>query len=347
MRDNLLIAILLPVVAAVLSAWLTQIFCHPTAPFQTLDHPNERSLHDRPTPRSGGLAIVAAVFLTGLAGAVAYRAPLQLLWIGLGALAVAVVSFLDDRMGLSPLYRLSVHAATAGLLVYAGVGLSTLALPGFVWPLSAPAGAALSFLFVVWMVNLYNFMDGMDGFAGGMAVIGFGTLALLGWLAGSELFAALNAVVAAAAAGFLAFNFPPARIFMGDVGSSTLGLLAAAFSLWGARDGVFPFWIPLLVFSPFIADATVTLIRRLLRGEKIWQAHKTHYYQRLVRLGWGHRKTVLWEYVIMLACALSALWAVSQSVTAQWLVIAGWAVVYVSIAWYVSRLERATGRPDQ
>ncbi len=346
MQDDLLIIILLSVTAVVLSTWLTRLFCHPAARFQILDHPNERSLHERPTPRSGGLAIVAAVFLAGLAGAVAYRAPLQLLWIGLGALAVVVVSFLDDRMDLSPLYRLSVHAAAAGLLVYAGVGLSTLALPGFVWPLSAPAGAALSFLFVVWMVNLYNFMDGMDGFAGGMAVIGFGTLALLGWLAGSELFAALNAIVAAAAAGFLVFNFPPARIFMGDVGSSTLGLLAAAFSLWGAREGVFPFWVAVLVFSPFIVDATVTLARRLYRGEKIWQAHKTHYYQRLVQLGWGHRKTVLWEYVIMLACALSALWVVSQSDVVQWLVIAGWTILYTGFAWFVSRLERATGRPD-
>ena len=94
---------------------------------------------------------------------------------------------------------------------------------------------------------------------------------------------------------------------MGDVGSSTLGLLAAAFSLWGARDGVFPFWVAILVFSPFIADASVTLVRRLLRGEKIWQAHKTHYYQKLVQAGWGHRKTVLVEYAIMIGCGITAL----------------------------------------
>ncbi len=133
---------------------------------------------------------------------------------------------------------------------------------------------------------------------------------------------------------------------MGDIGSSTLGLLAATLSLWGARDGVFPVWIAVLVFSPFIVDATVTLFRRLLRHEKIWQAHKIHYYQRLVQLGWGHRRTVLWEYVIMLACALTALWTVSQSAATQWLAITGWVIVYTGFAWFVSQLERAAGSSD-
>lgn len=95
----------------------------------------------------------------------------------------------------------------------------------------------------------------------------------------------ISLIIAAAFAGFLIFNFPPARIFMGDTGSSTLGLLAATLSLWGARDGVFPVWIAVLVFSPFIVDATVTLFWRLLRHEKIWQAHKAHYYQQLVQTG--------------------------------------------------------------
>jgi UDP-N-acetylmuramyl pentapeptide phosphotransferase/UDP-N-acetylglucosamine-1-phosphate transferase len=181
----------------------------------------------------------------------------------------------------------------------------------------------------------------MDGFAGGMAVCGFGAFAIMGWIAGHNLFLAVNLIIASASAGFLVFNFPPARIFMGDTGSSTLGLLAAAFSLWGARDGVFPFWVAILIFSPFIADASVTLARRVFRGEKIWQAHKTHYYQKLVQAGWGHRKTVLIEYAIMMGCGISAL--LSQYITSMWqtIMLAGWVLFYVVffswISWYSSR----------
>jgi UDP-N-acetylmuramyl pentapeptide phosphotransferase/UDP-N-acetylglucosamine-1-phosphate transferase len=129
---------------------------------------------------------------------------------------------------------------------------------------------------------------------------------------------------------------------MGDVGSSTLGFLAAALSIWGARDGVFPHWVAVLVFSPFVVDATVTLFRRVVQGERIWQAHRTHYYQRLVRLGWGHRKTLLWEYLLMLSSAGSALWAVSLPPAGQWALILVWAFVYTGLAVLVSRLEQTS-----
>ena len=115
---------------------------------------------------------------------------------------------------------------------------------------------------------------------------------------------------------------------MGDTGSSLLGLLAGGLSMWGAREGVFPFWVALLVFSPFIVDATVTLLRRLGRGERVWQAHKSHYYQRLVQSGWGHRKTVLYEYVLMLACGLSALLAQQLNLQGQVALILFWCLVY-------------------
>jgi UDP-N-acetylmuramyl pentapeptide phosphotransferase/UDP-N-acetylglucosamine-1-phosphate transferase len=188
------------------------------------------------------------------------------------------------------------------------------------------------------MINLYNFMDGMDGFAGGMAVIGFSTLA---WLGRADAgFAAVCLTVAAASAGFLIHNFPPAKIFLGDTGSTTLGFLAAACSLWGSKADLFPFWVALLVFSPFIVDATVTLLRRLLRGEKVWEAHRKHYYQRLVLLGWGHRRTVLVEYALMLACAGSAELAIHLSPAGQATLAAGWLLIYGLLMWGVGRLER-------
>jgi len=185
-------------------------------------------------------------------------------------------------------------------------------------------------------------MDGMDGFAGGMAVIGFTSFAILGWQAGNALFTQISLLIAGAAAGFLWFNLPPARIFLGDTGSSVLGLLAAALSLWGNRDGLFPLWAAGLIFSPFIVDATVTLLRRTLRGEKIWLPHKTHYYQRLVQLGWGHRKTVLLEYCLMLACSLSALLAEYLSTGWQVGLLVTWILIYSALMVRVKRLEQQT-----
>jgi len=127
---------------------------------------------------------------------------------------------------------------------------------------------------------------------------------------------------------------------MGDVGSATLGLLAAAFSLWGIQLGLFSWWYPLLVFSPFVVDATVTLVRRLLNRERIWEAHRSHYYQRLVQLGWGHKKTVLAEYLIMLLAGASALAALQiNSPVATGVVLAGWGCIYLLIATSVHRFE--------
>jgi len=130
---------------------------------------------------------------------------------------------------------------------------------------------------------------------------------------------------------------------MGDTGSSSLGLLAAAFSLWGARENVFPFWAALITFSPFIVDATITLLCRMLRGEKFWQPHKTHHYQRLVGLGWSHRKTALWGYALMAACAVSAACGRSASPAIQWAIIGVWIAAYALIAVTVRRLEARAG----
>ncbi len=331
---------LLVVACFAISAGLTRQFCDPRSRFHILDHPNDRSLHTRPTPRSGGVAILTAVAAGMLSLSWQFRDLSRVAWIGSGMLLVAGVSFMDDRRSLSVTGRLFAHVLAAVLLLPGGLALNRLSVFGITWNLPLWLGAGISVLCTVWMVNLYNFMDGMDGFAGGMAVIGFGGFAVFGWLAGNDLFLGASLVIAAAAAGFLAYNFPPARIFMGDVGSSTLGFLAAALALWGAHDGVFPIWTALLVFSPFVADATVTLLVRLVRGERIWQAHKAHYYQRLVQLGWGHRRTVLWEYVLMLACVASALWMRSRAPVVQGAVLVAWDVAYSGLIIFVHLVER-------
>ncbi len=339
MGNTFLMILAITAVAFSVAALLTRVFSTPESWLSILDHPNERSLHLQPTPRTGGVAILAGFFSAIPVWLLATGGANMVAWLIAGSGVIATVSFLDDWRGLPVVVRLFGHVVGASLVVL-GAGLTLpFLLPGMsvTWPVWLIFG--MSILFLVWMVNLYNFMDGMDGFAAGMALIGFGTFALLGLLGGNHPFAILSLAIAAAAAGFLLFNFPPARIFMGDTGSASLGLLAGGFTLWGVRDGVFPFWAAVLVFSPFIVDASATLARRLFRGERIWQAHKSHYYQRLVQSGWGHKKTVLYEYVLMMACGLSALLA--QHLDFQWQValIIFWCLVYSLLMIGIHRTE--------
>ena len=255
------------------------------------DRPNARSLHAHAVPRSGGIGIALGVGVASLSASGFGLASL----LGL-VLLLAMVSLLDDARGLPILLRLAMQlvAALAFLWLYAPLAWGVVA-----W--------AVSVLALIWMTNLYNFMDGADGLAGGMAMIGFGTYGLAAWLADDMGIALLALALAAAALGFLRFNFHPAKVFMGDVGSIPLGFLAAALGLLGYWRGLWAWPFPLLVFSPFIVDASITLLRRLLRGEQVWQAHREHYYQRLIRSGLGHRATALWSYGLMALCAAAAL----------------------------------------
>ncbi len=286
------------------SAALTAALARSRARFWPRDTPTERSLHALPTPRTGGLAI-----LGGLAAALpAGPAPdATLVWTGAAALVLAIVSLADDRSGLPVGVRLAVHAITASALVWgAGLTLARVTLP-FGGNVSLGAlGGPLTVLGLVWMTNLYNFMDGMDGFAGSMTLVGFGTLAALLFRGGDGAAAFVALGVAAAAAGFLPFNAPPARIFMGDVGAVPIGFLAGALTLHGAVLGALDPAAAALAFAPFILDATWTLLRRAARGERVWRAHRSHAYQRLVLSGLGHAGTLRLEVGLMLAAAAAA-----------------------------------------
>ena len=302
------------VLAIVLWAWSDRV----------LDHPNERSLHQRPVPRMGGIGIAA-----GIAASAPFVSPVEWWPLWLGACLLVGISFLDDIVGLQIIGRLLVHFVAAG-----GVAVALL--------LDRTGGVLvlLAIVAIVWMTNLYNFMDGMDGLAGGMALFGFGFYALAGVLSGPLPFAVANAAIAAAAAAFLLFNFHPARIFMGDAGSTLFGFLAACLGFVGWHQGIWTLWFPGMVFSPFIVDATVTLARRLLRREKVWRPHREHYYQRLVLSGWGHRRTVLAEYGVMALCGGFAL--LYQYASEEWrLVILGfWGTLFLSLAFAVKEVEQ-------
>jgi len=301
-----------PLLSALVTLVLTFILMTGKTGAIVRDIPNERSLHNKPVPRVGGIALMAGA-LSGWALLIPFLA----WWIVLPAAGLFVLSLLDDVRSLSPQTRLTGHFFAA-LLALSGAGIPLL------WFVPV-------LLFIVWMTNLYNFMDGADGLAGGMALFGFGSYGIGAWLAGNEMFALLNFSVAAAALGFLVFNFHPARVFMGDAGSIPLGFLAAVFGILGWQAGYWPFWFPLLVFSPFAVDATVTLLRRARRGEKLSQAHRSHYYQRLVQMGWGHRNTALAEYALMLLAGVSALWGMGLAHTGQGCLLLGWGIVYLAL----------------
>ena len=285
--------------ALIISVLAVRLFSGSYAARLAMDMPNQRSLHTAPIPRTGGLGVATGVACGWALAGAALPVPV---WAG--AAALILVSFLDDRYGLPAAARFLAHGVIAGWLVL------TLGVDG--------GWAVVAVLLMVWTTNLYNFMDGADGLAGGMAVSGFGVYALVFANQGEVGLGVASAVVAVAALGFLLFNFPPARVFMGDAGSIPLGFLAAAFGLLGIVRQVWPVWFPLLVFAPFVLDATATLTRRGLRGEKVWQAHKQHYYQRLIRMGWSHRRTALVEYGLMLTSGAVAVLMLKMAATAAY-----------------------------
>ncbi len=283
-----------------------------------MDTPNHRSLHQTPIPRIGGLGLIPGI-LAGGALTASMNIPMLT-----SVFVLAVVSYLDDRNGLPVIVRFGTHLLVAALWVVAWEGVS-------VWSMMC-----LAVLGIGWMINLYNFMDGSDGLAGGMAVFGFAAYGLAAGLCGQLSLAAFAFALVGAALGFLLFNFHPARVFLGDAGAIPLGFLAAVIGLTGWQSGAWALWFPVLVFSPFIVDATVTIVRRALRGERVWQAHREHYYQRLIRMGWwGHRRTAFAEYGLMLAVGGSGVIALGQAMNVQLLVLTLWGVFYLAAMFWI------------
>lgn len=295
--DAVYFHILILAITALISAFSCRLLLWDRLRQRFLDHPNQRSLHSDPVPRSGGIAINAsfalAAFMLGISGVNLPPVPFWLAWI-----AIVGVSLCDDLRPVPVAVRLFVQFLSVGVLfVWLGPAIFEHWLP-----------AVLAGLVLVWFTNLFNFMDGMDGLAGLMAVSGAAVLGVAGILSGNVAYALLLFAIVAAVAGFLVFNSPPARLFMGDAGSVALGFLLGSLSLAGIADGVFDWYVPLLVFLPFIFDASWTLVSRLTRGHRPWEAHRQHFYQRLVIAGWPVRRVLVLEFAIMLVFQGLALW---------------------------------------
>lgn len=258
-----------------------------------IDIPNARSSHSVPTPRGGGVAIVLAftlaLFMLLLAGLMTF--PVFLAIAGSGAL-IAIIGFMDDHGHIAARWRLLGHfAAAIGLLFWIG-GLPAIELFGHAFDLGW-FGHVLAALYLVWLLNLYNFMDGIDGIASVEAIcVCLGACSLY-WVSGVEDLIWAPLLLAAAVAGFLFWNFPPAKIFMGDAGSGFLGIVLAGLSLQAAWVSADLLWGWLILLGVFVVDATFTLFRRLLRGDKVHEAHRSHAYQYASRRFGSHLKVTI------------------------------------------------------
>lgn len=313
----------------VLSALLTGAVRSYALRKQMLDVPNDRSSHTVPTPRGGGAGIVGA-FLLGLPVAV-YLGLLTVAdasVLAIPGLGVAAIGFADDHGHIAARWRLLGHFIAAGL------GLALLAN----WPMVPLYGSVyLSGLWLgvplvvglVWLLNLYNFMDGIDGIAGVQAVTVCLGLAWLSYLYATPADVTLALLLAAASAGFLCWNLPPAKIFMGDAGSGFLGLVIGLLWLKIASHAPHVFWAGLVLMGVFVVDATWTLVVRLRRGEKVYEAHRSHAYQHAAQR-WGHGKVTAAVAVINLGWLLPVGWEISSG-TATFAAWQGMLLAYAPI----------------
>lgn len=298
--SGVLIAVLVFVAAFVLT-WLLRRYALASS---LMDIPNERSSHSVPTPRGGGVAIVLSFLAVMLfMGFIEWLSwPFVTAIVGAGA-AVAILGFLDDHGHIAARWRLLGHFSAAAWALYWLGGLPSLVVFGYSFDLGL-VGHILAAVYIVWLLNLYNFMDGIDGIASVEAICVCIGGALLYALLGSSALALAPLLLAAAVAGFLCWNFPPARIFMGDAGSGFLGLILAVLSLQAAWFKAELLWSWAILLGVFVVDATLTLLRRLLRGDKVYEAHRSHAYQYASRQFAGHRPVTLFVMVINLVWLL-------------------------------------------
>jgi len=280
-----------------------------------LDIPNERSSHTKVTPRGGGLGVVIGI-LVGSIVAFSLGMPVPNITFYLGFILMAITSFMDDRKSLPVYIRLSAHLIAMGMTIYYTGGLKTLPFPA---PLNIELGwfgYIVSGIWIISVINFFNFLDGIDGFSGSQAMVAGIAICSILWLDAS---ATTAICIAFAAFGFLLFNWHPAKIFMGDVGSVSLGFAFATLPFYTTNAKVEEAVYSTAIFLWFfLADGAFTLIRRALNKEKVWEAHRTHLYQRLNKSGWKHDKIVSLVMTLAIVLILIQVYLFRQGYPLTW-----------------------------
>jgi glycosyltransferase WbpL len=315
------------------SSALTRLVLRYTISENIMDVPNPRSMHRTPIPRGGGIAIVVGILGGTVALTVSGWLPSRTaIALSGGALLLAGIGWMDDRWGVRPYWRLAVQlgAAVWALVWLGGVQHVHLGAHVFQSGLLLNIAAAVG---IVWLINLYNFMDGIDGIAAAEAVSVGSVAGALLWWAGDRGLAGVSAVIAAASGGFLLWNWSPAKIFMGDVGSGVLGYVFAALAIASDNSERLFIWQWVLLLGVFVGDATLTLVRRALHSDRVYQAHKQHAYQRAVQAG-STQASVVGAIVLINLC-LGSLVAVGEAYpeAQPWVVAAAAALVIALYLW--------------
>ncbi|MBU0521373.1 MAG: glycosyltransferase family 4 protein [Gammaproteobacteria bacterium] len=334
---------LVPAVA-VLSFLLTGALRRYALARSIIDIPNARSSHTIPTPRGGGVAIVvtflASLPVFGMFGLVPWQ---QLIAVGGAGALLAVIGFMDDHGHIAARWRLLGHFG-AGIWALAWLGgFPPVTLFGISLELHW-FGHILAAIYLVWLLNLYNFMDGIDGIASVEALCACLGACLLYGLSGAPALIWGPLILAAAVVGFLYWNFPPARIFMGDAGSGFLGIALGVLSLQAAWVSSDLFWAWVILLGVFIVDATFTLIRRLLRGDKVYEAHRSHAYQFASRRFGKHLPVTLAVGAINLFWLLPVAYSVTQlGLDGAWGVIIAYVpLIILALKFHAGQLEVTT-----
>ncbi|MFW7343394.1 glycosyltransferase family 4 protein [Pollutimonas sp. H1-120] len=323
--------------AVLLAAWLlTAVLRRYALAHQVIDIPNKRSSHTMPTPRGGGVAIVACFLLSlpvlAMMGWIGWS---MAYCIGGAGLVVALLGFLDDHGHIAARWRLLGHFAAAAWVLFWMGGLPAFSVFGHMWDMGW-FGYVLGALYLVWVLNLYNFMDGIDGLASVEAIfvaIGGASFYII---AGDTSLAGAPVALACAVAGFLYWNFPPAKIFMGDAGSGFLGVVLGALSLQAAWVEPQLFWSWLILLGVFIVDASLTLFRRLLRGERVYEAHRSHAYQWAARRFGKHLPVTLSVIGLNLCWLYPVAWFVAVGKLDG---VIGVVIAYVPLAFLAFKLQ--------
>lgn len=296
----------------VVSAILTALVRTFALRHNVMDSPNARSSHTAPTPRGGGISVLATIGIALLAGGILGLAAWDdVVTLGVGMAALGIVGWMDDRRGVPASWRLSAHAVAASWTLVRMGGLPAITVGDSAFQLGA-FGYVLGILGIVWSINLFNFMDGIDGLAGSQSLLIFGTASVALWLRGDHSLSLIAAIIAAASTGFLVWNWPPAKIFLGDAGSGAIGYLISAIALASENRGAMPVIAFGILGGVFVADATVTLLRRIGKGHGAAEAHRDHAYQRLARAWASHAAVTVGAAIVTVFLAATAMLATTS-----------------------------------
>ncbi len=318
-----------------------------------LDVPGHRSSHKKPTPTMGGLAIVIAFFLGILIARLApaqWEMPQWFGWFVAGAALVALVGLIDDLKGLPILLRLFLYLVAAGFMIAGGIHLRAIDISPLGRINLGVFGIPITVFWVIAIVSFYNFMDGIDGLAAGVGVIVAGFLAYIAWSLGNSDILVLGLLLGGSCVGFLWHNFPPAKIFMGDVGSTFIGYVLAVLALIGNQSGgsgYIPLFVSVLLLGAFLFDTIVTLGRRMMKREKWYLSHREHYYQKMTNLGLSHRQVSLGEYGVTFLLGFSALLYLQTDQTLGLPILFGWLIILTGLTMLIGMLEKRKAKEGE